>query len=245
MIYSVLYGHLNEIYVNVGDKVKYGDAIGKIGNTGQVIPKPTKSNPNAGTHLHLSVVEGAMTNTWTLDSMSDDLIPNRVEALYFTENDLFNNKDRVLITAGWLNYQNHYAYDIVPENRKHYDIYWNRSFVGVVAAVGYNNGYGNYVIIHYNTSLKESEISSDEIKFYKNEIKKYKRLIDSKQLELNKCFNMLDNVNELKEEKNKLLEKITELEKNRQCNHNLIFTCLKDGIYTIKLKKGYKLYIEN
>ena len=38
MIYSVLYGHLNEIYVKKGDKLVYGDKIGKMGNTGYVIP---------------------------------------------------------------------------------------------------------------------------------------------------------------------------------------------------------------
>ncbi len=40
-----------------GQKVKKGDVIGQQGNTGKVWPKPTKSNPTAGSHLHFMVLK--------------------------------------------------------------------------------------------------------------------------------------------------------------------------------------------
>ena len=71
--------------------------------------------------------------------------PNQQQCKYFIEDDIFSTFDKTTITAGWLSYTNHYAYDIIPKNRKHYDLYWNRSFTGIVSAVGKNAGYGNYV----------------------------------------------------------------------------------------------------
>ncbi|MDP2630759.1 MAG: peptidoglycan DD-metalloendopeptidase family protein [Candidatus Uhrbacteria bacterium] len=50
-----LYGHLSRIDVSKGKTVKQGDAIGIIGNTGNVRPLPTKSYPNNGIHLHFTV----------------------------------------------------------------------------------------------------------------------------------------------------------------------------------------------
>lgn len=50
--YYSQYMHLNKIMVNVGDKVSGGDVIGKMGNTGNVIPVPTDSSSTLGTHLH-------------------------------------------------------------------------------------------------------------------------------------------------------------------------------------------------
>ncbi len=53
---SWAYGHMSQIGVVVGEKVKAGDKLGEMGNTGFVISGPTpfwKYNPHAGTHLHL------------------------------------------------------------------------------------------------------------------------------------------------------------------------------------------------
>ena len=298
MIYSVLYAHLNEIYVNAGQKVTYGQMLAKMGNTGHVIPKPTTANPNAGTHLHLSVVEGAKKNPWSLDSMPDINIPNQQECLYFIENDLFNNKDRVLVTAGWLNYQNHYAYDVIPQNRKHYDLYWNRSFTGTVAATGFNPSYGKFIIMHYDTremvvaqptlDLKEldecqAKVNSllTEIDQYQNtitnqilEIEEYKKEIAIKNKERDDYLEIIKirttELDEVREENKKQYNEVEETsnkiinlrEENELLNSKIeklendlslipsdmpkkIFECPKNGIYTIKLKKGYKLYIKD
>lgn len=55
--YSSLYAHMSSFAPNmyVGKYVTSDQYIGYMGNTGYVIPKPTASNPNAGTHLHLEI----------------------------------------------------------------------------------------------------------------------------------------------------------------------------------------------
>ncbi len=39
-----------------GDAVMTGDVIGLVGNTGNVLPKPTSENDKSGTHLHFGVI---------------------------------------------------------------------------------------------------------------------------------------------------------------------------------------------
>jgi len=51
-----VYGHMEDIYVEVGDILVQGDPIGTMGNTGFVVSGATpywKHNPFAGTHCHL------------------------------------------------------------------------------------------------------------------------------------------------------------------------------------------------
>ncbi len=279
MIYSVLYGHLNKQYVKVGDKLVYGSKIGEMGNTGQVEPKPTPQNPNAGTHLHLAVVEGKKTGTWTLASMKSTNKPNKQQCLYFIEDDIFSTYDKTKITAGWLSYTNHYAYDIIPKNRKHYDLYWNRSFTGTVSAVGYNAGYGNYVIVQYDTRIRtenEPIYSEKDIQEYKDTIKSQTSEISALKQELKQVKSekeqmftqnqtliiqnnslsqenehipelrkMIDEhiveLNKMIKEKQTLEDKIKLLELDKP---KMIFNCQKDGVYRIRLKQNYKLYIK-
>ncbi len=50
---STLYAHLKTIYVSVGQQVTQGTVIALVGNTGSAVyPRPTTSNPVAGSHLH-------------------------------------------------------------------------------------------------------------------------------------------------------------------------------------------------
>ena len=56
--YYTVYMHLADIYVKNGEVVNSGQIIGTMGNTGQVIPVPSDSNPYAGTHLHFCVFIG-------------------------------------------------------------------------------------------------------------------------------------------------------------------------------------------
>ncbi len=52
---SSLGAHLDARYVSVGDKVKQGQVIGLVGNTGNCWPRPSESNPVAGSHLHFEM----------------------------------------------------------------------------------------------------------------------------------------------------------------------------------------------
>lgn len=58
--YTTLYAHLRSINVSSDQKVSQGQFIGYMGNSGNVYPKPTKNNPQAGQHLHFEVHNG----TW-------------------------------------------------------------------------------------------------------------------------------------------------------------------------------------
>ena len=52
------YAHMYGATVVEGQTVKKGDQIGEMGNTGYVLPAPSKYNPTAGTHLHFGVSIG-------------------------------------------------------------------------------------------------------------------------------------------------------------------------------------------
>ncbi|MBR2455401.1 MAG: peptidoglycan DD-metalloendopeptidase family protein [Clostridia bacterium] len=52
---NTTYAHMSSRSVTVGQTVKQGQIIGKVGNTGNCWPRPNSSNPAAGAHLHLEV----------------------------------------------------------------------------------------------------------------------------------------------------------------------------------------------
>ena len=56
--YYTLYMHLLDVRVSVGDVVSSGQVIGTMGNTGNVVPRPTSSRPYNGTHLHFALYIG-------------------------------------------------------------------------------------------------------------------------------------------------------------------------------------------
>lgn len=56
--YYSVYLHLSTFKVKVGDTVEAGDIIATMGNTGNVEPIPSPSNPYAGTHLHFCIYKG-------------------------------------------------------------------------------------------------------------------------------------------------------------------------------------------
>ena len=56
--YYTVYMHLKSISVSTGQTVNSGQVIGKMGNTGNVIPVPTSVHPYLGTHLHFCLYKG-------------------------------------------------------------------------------------------------------------------------------------------------------------------------------------------
>ena len=66
---SIHIAHLDSFVVKHGEQVQAGDLIGYSGNTGNVEPVPTKSNPGAGSHIHTFglLANGARWN-WTQDA---------------------------------------------------------------------------------------------------------------------------------------------------------------------------------
>lgn len=53
--YITRYLHGSKLLVNVGDVVYQGQPVILVGNTGNVSPRPTKDNPQGGTHLHFDI----------------------------------------------------------------------------------------------------------------------------------------------------------------------------------------------
>ncbi len=49
------YAHCSAMLVSSGQHVKQGQVIARVGNSGNVYPRPNASNPHAGAHLHFEV----------------------------------------------------------------------------------------------------------------------------------------------------------------------------------------------
>jgi murein DD-endopeptidase MepM/ murein hydrolase activator NlpD len=55
--YLTWYGHFKNYVVQVGQVVTAGQLLGYADSTGDVYPPPTPTNPGAGSHLHLTLVD--------------------------------------------------------------------------------------------------------------------------------------------------------------------------------------------
>lgn len=66
-ILGTVYWHLSQISVKAGDKVKAGDMIGRLGNSGFVIG--TTILPQKGTHIHFGVYQYVLgtDNVWRVE----------------------------------------------------------------------------------------------------------------------------------------------------------------------------------
>lgn len=154
MKYTILYGHNSDVLVELGQVVKTGDILARMGNTGY----------STGAHVHLSVVQGEHTNINDMRlSMlnSARTIPDKQQCDYFVMDDLCDNG--IEITTQYLEEQyrnmfgiDHPAYDLVV-NSSDKTYKWNRSWEGLVVAKGHDNAYGNYLMIVYDTTKKEEE----------------------------------------------------------------------------------------
>ena len=151
--FTVRFAHLKELpSPMVGDVIFRGYKIGDMGSTGQ-----SKHN-----HLHIDVIEGLIKRVVRLNEIGYEkgklFLPNIEQLNYFIDNELFGI--RPVITTHFYDPEykkmykkDHPAYDVVPEDRhntiEHFGIYWNRSKTGVILHKGFDDGYGNFILIGY------------------------------------------------------------------------------------------------
>lgn len=138
----------------VGDKIKRGEIIGKMGNTGA-------SN---GIHLHFDLVQKIVKEMYRLKDLPDlitDVGQLMQQYHYFIDKEMFGGHDFKITTPfACMHYPNepttsdakrkpwklHLGFDLSSKYRY---IHWNRSASGTVHKVGFDSGYGNYIIIRY------------------------------------------------------------------------------------------------
>ncbi len=142
---------LEEPDFRVGDQIVFGNSIGTMGNSGQ----------SRWAHLHNDVVKGYVKEIIRLSEIGDDkkYKPSERQLNFFIDKDLFKVEPHVTTPYMDPEYQSTYgkdhpAIDVVPidrhQTKKHFPIYWNRSKLGHVLAVGNDpTGYGNYILIGF------------------------------------------------------------------------------------------------
>lgn len=151
MIYTVRYCHLEHASkLKIGDRLKYGDHIGRMGNTGQ----------STGAHLHLDGVKGSPKWLFKMHDIEIGIlepIPLR-QLNYFIDKDLFKYDYEITTFYGDPRYQSkfkkvHYGIDIIPKdgNPEYFDIYWNRTKEGNVIFKGHDHkSYGHFIYIGFS-----------------------------------------------------------------------------------------------
>ena len=148
--YTMRFAHLkNPSGLRVDSTIKQGDAIGVMGSSGA----------STAAHLHLDVVEGIVTKNWRLSDYESGVktatpkqlarcLNKRLFGVYPVVTTAYDDRD-YYVGFGKL----HSAFDLVPEDRHetqgHYLIRWPLLEHGVVTFAGYDNGYGNSVLISY------------------------------------------------------------------------------------------------
>lgn len=126
MKYTVRFAHLESApQWKIGDKIKRGDKIGRMGKTGKSL----------GAHLHIDCVVGRVARRYTLDEMKDGTpTPAPWQLNLFIDKELFGGDFRITTPYADYDYQNtqkklHCAYDVIPRGIG-WDIFWNRSSDG-------------------------------------------------------------------------------------------------------------------
>jgi murein DD-endopeptidase MepM/ murein hydrolase activator NlpD len=153
MTYTVRFAHLEKRPpVEVGQTIRRGDHIGRMGNSGQ----------SFGAHVHMDIAEGRPTYIYRLADLergNPQPAPLKQALFFISDEELFKHKALVTVGPGDVEYFNklgkvHYHYDVVPLNRRitqdNYDLYWPRSMPGTVTAIHWDpSGYGHVVYIAY------------------------------------------------------------------------------------------------
>lgn len=154
MVYQARYAHLESIPdLKKGQKIRRNMKIGRMGDSGK----------SYAPHLHFDLIQDIVSKNVYRLSEIPGLIYNLPALMaqyhYFIDLEMFKYKPVITSSFGdpdYLNhgvYEFHPAFDIVPEDRHtssdHFDIFWNRTPVGEVTAIGQDAGYGNFVCIYF------------------------------------------------------------------------------------------------
>lgn len=134
---------------SIGDTIKRGQVVGRMGNTGQ----------STAPHLHIDLNFGWHYQLYKMSNIPIDLILAK-ELMYFIDSELFGVQPH--ITTYYLDptykingiWKSHPGYDLVPENRHstkaNFNIKWNRSKDARVLLIGSDpGGYGNFLHLGY------------------------------------------------------------------------------------------------
>jgi hypothetical protein len=152
----VLFSHLDQpAPLKIGDTVKRGQLIGKMGNTGL----------SSGAHLHTCITDRYPDRIYRLGEvlgLIDNLAAIMQEYAYFLDDELFGGPLTISTYWGdptyfikpkeegkkpqWLF---HPAYDVHPNFASDWSIFWTRSVFGRVHDKGYDHAHGNYLVIAY------------------------------------------------------------------------------------------------
>ncbi|RLG44993.1 MAG: hypothetical protein DRN81_03150 [Thermoproteota archaeon] len=147
MRYTVRFAHLKkQSPLAVGTKVTRGMRLGEIGNTGQ----------STSRHLHIDNIEDWIDVHYTLATMEiGGVSPSPRQLNYFIDEELFGGNP-FHITAHYCDpkYQYerkklHYGYDIVLDDVGAWELFWNRTPLGVILVNRNHKYYGNHLCIGY------------------------------------------------------------------------------------------------
>lgn len=162
--YTAKYAHLESLpALKVGQIIKRGDKIGRMGNTGS----------STANHLHRGLIKGFHSKIWRLSEIEIDK-EHAEQSVKFLNHYLFGIEPYV--TSHYCDYRYndrkgnwifHPCFDVVPIDRHkkdkksgellkdHFDIFWSEEQPGQILFVGQDfkditKGYGYTVLIGYD-----------------------------------------------------------------------------------------------